>query len=140
MDWADSTFGDIDWKNLCSSFKNLSTSRWFQLAKYAHDWTPTLHQCATQDNSIDRQCFHCSTWKEDINHVLHCSSDQRDAARTKTQILLLDHFTAYHTPALMDKVIMTALDWWFQNLCPNLVLHHISLLDPTIPTNSFTVS
>jgi hypothetical protein len=34
-------------------FSHLTKGRQFQLAKYSHNWTPTLHQCATQDNSID---------------------------------------------------------------------------------------
>jgi hypothetical protein len=53
-DWSDSTFNDINWKNLQSSFKNLSAGRQYQLSKFAHNWTPTLHQQATQDNSIDQ--------------------------------------------------------------------------------------
>jgi hypothetical protein len=124
--WANSTVDNIDWKNLRSSFQNLTAGRRFQLAKFAHNWTPTLHQRATQDNSIDRRCFHCGAWKEDIDHVLRCSSDQRDTARTKARKLLLDHFTYYHTPAPMAEMIITALDRWFANLPPDLV--------PRLPT------
>jgi hypothetical protein len=43
-------------------FSHLTKGRQFQLAKYSHNWTPTLHQCATQDNSIDWCCFTCGAW------------------------------------------------------------------------------
>jgi hypothetical protein len=42
--WEDTTFNDIDWKSVRSSFGRLSKGRQFQLSKYAHNWTPTLHQ------------------------------------------------------------------------------------------------
>ncbi len=32
----------------------LSEGRRFQIAKFTHNWTPTLDQRAIQDNSIDR--------------------------------------------------------------------------------------
>jgi hypothetical protein len=52
-DWDMTTFNDIDWKSMQSSFGCLTKGRQFQLAKIAHNWTPTLHQRATQDNNID---------------------------------------------------------------------------------------
>jgi hypothetical protein len=54
QDWDAATFEDIDWKGMWSSFGCLTKGQQFQLSKYAHNWTPTLHQRATQDNSIDR--------------------------------------------------------------------------------------
>jgi hypothetical protein len=73
--WEDTTFDDINWKSVRSSFDRLSKGRQFQLSKYTHNWTPTLHQRATQDNSIDRRCFAYGCLKEDIDHVLRCPSD-----------------------------------------------------------------
>jgi hypothetical protein len=46
-DWDSITFDDIDWKSVWSSFGWLSKGWQFQLAKYAHNWTLTLHQRAT---------------------------------------------------------------------------------------------
>ncbi len=93
------------------------------VTKYAHNWTPTLYQCTTQDNSIDRWCFMCSALKEDINHVLWCPCELRDAAHTKAKIQFLNHLAKVHTPAPMANVIMTALDHWFSNLPHNVVPH-----------------
>jgi hypothetical protein len=76
QDWDASMFDDIDWKSDRSSFGLLTKGQQFQLAKYAHNWMPTLHQQATQDNSIDRRCFACGAWVENVDHVLHCKSDQ----------------------------------------------------------------
>jgi hypothetical protein len=42
--WEDTTFDNIDWKSVRSSFGRLSKGRQFQLSKYTHNWTPTLHQ------------------------------------------------------------------------------------------------
>jgi hypothetical protein len=125
-DWDTATFDDIDWKGVRSSFGRLSKGRQFQLSKYAHNWTPTLHQRATQDNSIDRRCFTCGAWKETVDHVLRCPGDRRAAARDKARSRFLDHLTQYHTPAPMAQVIMSALDRWFANLQPALT--------PRLPT------
>jgi hypothetical protein len=125
-DWSDDTFNDIDWKSVQSSIKWKPVVQQFQLAKYAQNWTPTLHQHATQDNSIYRRCFTCSALKEDINHVLWCPSDLCDAAHTKAKIQFVNHLAKLHTPAPMANIIMTALNHWFSNLPPNLV--------PCLPT------
>jgi hypothetical protein len=45
-DWDMTPFNDIDWKSVRSSFGCLT--------KFAHNGTLTLHQRATQDNSIDQ--------------------------------------------------------------------------------------
>jgi hypothetical protein len=42
------TFNDINWKSMRSSFGRLTKGQQFQLAKFTHNWTPTLHQCATK--------------------------------------------------------------------------------------------
>jgi hypothetical protein len=76
QDWDASMFDDIDWKSVQSSFGLLTKGQQFQLAKYAHNWMPTLHQQATQDNSIDRRCFACRAWVENVDHVLHSKSNQ----------------------------------------------------------------
>jgi hypothetical protein len=68
----------------------------------------------------------CGALKEDIDHVLRCPSDLRDAAHTKAKIHFRDHLAKVHTPAPMANVIMTALDHWFSNLPPDLV--------PRLPT------
>jgi hypothetical protein len=104
------TFNDIDWKSMQSSFGLLTKGQQYQLAKFTHNWTPTLHQQATQDNSIDRHCFACGAWQEDIDHVLRCPSDRRTAAGEKAKSKFLDHLTKYHTPAPMAQVITAALD------------------------------
>jgi hypothetical protein len=78
--WDAATFDDINWKAMRSSFGRLTKGRQFQLSKYAHNWTPSLYQRATQDNSIDRCCFACGAWREDIDHALRCPSDQRVSA------------------------------------------------------------
>jgi hypothetical protein len=44
QDWDATTFEDIDWKGMRSSFGGLTKGRQFQLSKYAHNWTLTLHQ------------------------------------------------------------------------------------------------
>jgi hypothetical protein len=126
QDWDATTFEDINWKGVRSSFGRLTKGRQFQFSKYAHNWTPTLHQQATQDNSINRRCFACGAWLEDINHILRCPSNQRVAARDKAKTQFLDHLTKYYTPAPMAQVIMAALDRWFANLPPALV--------PRLPT------
>jgi hypothetical protein len=104
-----------------SSFGGLTKGRQFQLSKYAHNWTLTLHQWATQDNSIDWHCFACGAWWEDINHVLRCPSDRWAAAWDKAKTQFLDHLTKYYTRTPMDQVIMAALDQWLANLPPALV-------------------
>jgi hypothetical protein len=53
-DWSDDTFDDIDWKSVRLSIKRQPVGRRFQISKFAHNWTLTLHQQATQDNSINR--------------------------------------------------------------------------------------
>ena len=40
-DWTDDTFDDIDWKAVKSSMQAVSIRWRFQIAKYAHEWTPT---------------------------------------------------------------------------------------------------
>ena len=65
-------------------------------------------------------------WQEDIDHVFRCPSDRRVTARSRARSLFLDHLTKYHTPAPMAKVIMSALDRWFENLPPALL--------PRLPT------
>jgi hypothetical protein len=120
-DWEMTTFNNIDWKSMRSSFGCLTKGWQYQLAKLAHNWTLTLHQRATQDNSIDRRCFACRAWQEDIDHVFHCPSDQQTAAREKAKTKFLDHLTKYHTPAPMAQVITAALNWWLCNLSPALV-------------------
>jgi hypothetical protein len=124
-DWSDATFDDIDWKSVWSSIKRQPVSRRFQISKFAHNWTP-IHQRATQDNSINRRCFKCGAWKEDIDHVLQCPSNLRDAAQTKAKTQFLNHLAKHHTPAPMATVIMSALDQWFSSLPPDLV--------PCLPT------
>jgi hypothetical protein len=76
QDWDAATFEDIDWKGMRSSFGHLTKGQQFQLSKSAHNWTPTLHQRATQDNSIDWHCFACGAWREDIDHILRCPSNR----------------------------------------------------------------
>jgi hypothetical protein len=115
------TFNDINWKSVQSSFGCLTKGWQYQLAKFAHNWTPTLHQRATQDNSIDRWCFACGAWQEDIDHVLCCPSDQWTAAWEKAKTKFLDHLTKYHTPTPMAQVITAALNRWLRNLSPALV-------------------
>jgi hypothetical protein len=56
-DWDDATFDDIDWKSIQASLESKTTGEHYQLSKFINNWTPTLHHRATQDNSIDRQCF-----------------------------------------------------------------------------------
>jgi hypothetical protein len=121
--WDDVTRNDINWNSVWSSFDQISKGWQFQLSKYAHNWTPTLHQWATQDNSIDRRCFACGCLKDDIDHVLQWPSDRRSDSRDKAQLQFLNHLTKYHTPAPMAKMIMRALDQWFSNLQWNLVPH-----------------
>jgi hypothetical protein len=122
-DLSDDTFHDIDWKSVQSLIKWQPVGQWFQLAKYAHNRTPTLHQHATQDSSINQWCFMCSALKEDINQVLWCPNDLRDAGHTKAKIQFLDHLAKVHTLALMANVIMIALNHWFSNLPSDLVPH-----------------
>jgi hypothetical protein len=74
-DWDMTMFNDIDWKSVQSSFGHLTKGQQFQLAKFTHNWTPTLHQRATQDNSINQRCFACRAWREDIDHILRCPSE-----------------------------------------------------------------
>jgi hypothetical protein len=74
-DWDMTTFNDIDWKSVQSSFGHLTKGQQFQLAKFTHNWTPTLHQRATQDNSINQRCFACRAWREDIDHIFRCPSE-----------------------------------------------------------------
>jgi hypothetical protein len=124
--WQGTTFDDIDWKSVRSSFGCLTKGWQFKLSKYAHNWTPTLHQWATQDNSIDWCCFACGAWREDIDHVLRCPSNQWAAAWDKAKTQFLNHLTKYYTPAPRARVIMAALDWWLANLPPALV--------PCLPT------
>ena len=59
MDWTDNTFDDIDWKAVKSSMQAVSIGRRFQIAKYAHKWTPILHHLARIDNRVNQQCFAC---------------------------------------------------------------------------------
>ncbi len=125
-DWSDDTFDDIDWKSVRLSIKCQPYGWHFQISKFAHNWTPTLHQRATQDNSINWRCFKCGAWKEDIDHVLWCPSDLCDTARTKAKTQFLNHLAKYHTPAPMATIIMSALDRWFSSLPPDLV--------PCLPT------
>jgi hypothetical protein len=125
-DWSDDTFDDIDWKSVRSSIKRQPYGQRFQISKFAHNWTLTLHQWATQDNSIDRRCFKCGAWKEDIDHVLRCPSNLHDAAWTKAKTQFLNHLAKCHTPAPMATVIMSTLDQWFSSLPPDLV--------PCLPT------
>jgi hypothetical protein len=121
--WQGTMFNDIDWKSVQSSFGRLTKGRQFQLSKYAHNWTPTLHQQATQDNSINQHCFACGAWQEDINHVLHCPSDHQAASRDKAKTQFLNHLTKYYTPSPMAQVIMAVLDQWLATLPPALVPH-----------------
>jgi hypothetical protein len=51
--WTNETFDDIDWTAVCSSFKSLAPGRKLQISKFTHEWTPTMHQCAIMDNSLD---------------------------------------------------------------------------------------
>ena len=78
-DWTDATLDDVNWKAINSSLKAVSIGRRFQLSKFAHEWTPTLHHLAKIDNSIDRRCFACQHLrnfvKEDIDHMLRCTSE-----------------------------------------------------------------
>jgi hypothetical protein len=75
-DWDAATFKDINWKGVLSSFSRLTKGCQFQLTKYSHNWTPTLHHRATQDNSTDQHYFTCGAWREDIDHIFHCPSDR----------------------------------------------------------------
>ena len=52
-EWTDEMFDDVNWKVVRSSFKAISMGRHYQLAKFAHEWTPTLHHLAKINNSID---------------------------------------------------------------------------------------
>jgi hypothetical protein len=62
-DWDDATFNDIDWKSVQASLESKTTGEHYQLSKFINNWTPTLHHCATQDNSIDQRCFECGAWQ-----------------------------------------------------------------------------
>ena len=130
-DWTDATFDDVDWKAINSSLKAVSIGRRFQLSKFAHEWTPTLHHLAKIDNSIDRRCFACQHLrnfvKEDIDHMLRCTSERRTTARTKALLDFKQHLSRYHTPAPMANCIMSALERWFKDLPPDRV--------PRLPTN-----
>ena len=130
-DWTDATFDDIDWKVINSSLKAVSIGCHFQLSKFAHEWTPTLHHLAKIDNSIDHRCFTCQHLqnfvKEDINHMLHCTSKRCTTAHTKALLDFKQHLSCYHTPAPMANCIMSALERWFKDLPPDHV--------PRLPTN-----
>jgi hypothetical protein len=53
--WQGTTFDDIDWKSVRSSFGHLTKGRQFQLSKHAHNWTPTLQTPAVlPPQSLDR--------------------------------------------------------------------------------------
>jgi hypothetical protein len=108
-------------KSVRSSFGRLTKGQQFQLSKYTHKWTPTLHQLATQDNSINQCCFACRAWQEDIDHVLCCPSDCQAASQDKAKTQFLNHLTKYYTPVPMALVIMAALDPWLANLPPAIV-------------------
>ena len=124
-DWTDATFDDVDWKAINSSLKAVSIGRRFQLSKFAHEWTPTLHHLAKIDNSIDRRCFACQHLrnfvKEDIDHMRRCTSERRTTARTKAVLDFKQHLSRYHTPAPMANCIMSALERWFKDLPPDRV-------------------
>jgi hypothetical protein len=52
-EWTDDTFNSVNWQANKSSFNALSPGKKIQISKYAHEWTPTLHQQAHIDNKID---------------------------------------------------------------------------------------
>ena len=83
-EWTDEMFDNINWKAVRSSFMAVSMGQQYQLAKFAHEWTPTLHHLTKIDNSIDQQCFaysHLQNFvKEDSNHLLHCTSNHHTKA------------------------------------------------------------
>jgi hypothetical protein len=89
-DWTAAMFNNIDWQSVRASTKCLSDGQRFQIAKFAHNWTPTLDQRAIQDNSIDQRCFTCGAWRKTIDHVLHCKSGFPPSNQTWYHAFLLD--------------------------------------------------
>jgi hypothetical protein len=120
--WTDETFHDIDWFPLESSLKSMPFGVRIQISKYMVNWTPTGHHLANIDNSNDRRCFACQNLKEDVDHVLRCPSDPRNAAREKAFTELASHFSRYYTPAPMAKLITDVLRRWFDG-SPPIALH-----------------
>jgi hypothetical protein len=120
--WTDDTFNTIDWLTVRSSFKSQAPGRKLQIAKFTHEWTPTMHQRALMDNSLDRRCFACQHLCEDINHVLRCTSPRRIVARTKALDDFQNHLSRYFTPAPMTSVIMSCLRKWYDGRIPVILL------------------
>jgi hypothetical protein len=106
VEWTDDTFNSVDWQANKSSFNALSLGKKIQISKYAHEWTPTLHQQAHIDDKIDRWCFACRNLKENVTHMLQCPSTRRQAAQTKTLYDFKNHLARYHTPAPMATLII----------------------------------
>jgi hypothetical protein len=125
-DWSNSTFDDIDFRNLEHSMKAMSFGRRIQISKFAHNWTPTRDHLACIDNKVDRRCFACGNLKESIDHVLRCSSDRRAAARLKAINGLRKHFSDYHTPAPMSAMIIASVTLWFEGRHPTVPLLDVS--------------
>lgn len=120
--WTEATFNCVDWQANQSSFKALSPGKKIQIAKFAHEWTPTLHHRANVDNKIDRQCFACGNLKENVTHMLRCKSDPRKAARTKALYEMRNHFARHHTPAPMAALIIDSLEAWYDGHRPTISL------------------
>jgi hypothetical protein len=112
--WTNDTFNSINWQANQSSFSALSPGRKIQISKYAHEWTPMMHKRAqAEGNKIDCRCFACGNFKETVNHMLQCKSDQCVAARTKALQEFHKHLSRYHTPAPMANMIITSLKDWY---------------------------
>jgi hypothetical protein len=127
--WTEATFDDIDWKAVESSINSMTMGRRIQISKFANGWTPTKKHLSTHDNSVDGRCFACGRLWEDIDHMLRCRSDRRQQARTTALQNLRQHFTKYHTPAPMAKIIMHCLERWFDDRNP--IALHLPTDDPT---------
>jgi hypothetical protein len=120
--WTDNTFNNVDWQANQSSFTALSPGQKIQISKYAHKWTPTLHQRAQISNKINRRCFVFGDLKENVTHMLQCKSDRRTAARTKALQDFCKHRSRYHTPAPMASMIINCLNQWYKGKRPAINL------------------
>ena len=94
------------------SIKAMSIGRRIQISKFVHDWTPTKHQLALFDNSIDRRCFACGNLKENVTHVFQCTSERRQTARASAITAFKEHLAKYHTPVPMANIILQCMEKW----------------------------
>jgi hypothetical protein len=120
--WTRPIFDNIDWAAFNSRFTALSSNQRFRIAKYVHDWTPTLRHQNRVDNSVDHRCFvpECSRLWDDANHIFQCRGTKRSVKRTQGIRIIRETFASLYTPPDMSESILKALTNWMHKrpVCP----------------------